>query len=144
MKIGFCQCNVFLDVFRRPGGKDSVLHLMEATGSLLCQLFASFCQADILILRAYGFQIYNAFLLQPAQGGIDGLLAEAGEAAYFLQRAVRTVIADGIEDPHHAVGQAEFCGEFMIGSVDFSHQIIVAFQFFGKIVTHVPTPFLTL
>ena len=52
MQIGFCQCNVFLDVFRRPGGKDSVLHFMEATGSLLCQLFAGFCQADILILRA--------------------------------------------------------------------------------------------
>lgn len=104
-KIGVRQTQKGLLVLLRHAGKRAFLHGGHRGGLFFHQPAALRRQADVHVSAPSGLKIQIAILFQPADGGIDGLLADVGQIADIpLQAAVAQKIKR-IQNDGGAVGK---------------------------------------
>ena len=85
---------------------------------------------------ALGQQKDVAFLLQLADGGVKGLLGQAGELANDFQGTLAACVQQGIEDVHGAVRKAHAGKHLMVDCVRFCQKVVDAEQGFGRMGGH--------
>ena len=73
----------------------------------------------------------KALLLQLAQGGIDGLPADAGDAADLALQGLVALIAQDVKNILHTVRDAHLLGRLVVKGIDLAGQVVVSFGNFS-------------
>lgn len=78
------QMQIALDILLVPGLKNAVFHLNDPSGGAPASSLPASVSRTSLLFPLTGLQQDHALLLQLPNGGIDGLLAQAGLPAITL------------------------------------------------------------
>lgn len=119
-----------------PGGEGLALGLVEPRRRAGNVVLAGAGEPHALAAARLGLEVYHPVGLQLAQGGVHGLLADAGALVYVAELAAPAAVVHRVKHAHRAVRDAELERRLVIERVSLRDEIVDAVQFFQRPVVH--------